>query len=145
MSSIFQKLKTPLIIIMLLFVGVVVYNNFVKNGSGASLLQKNGTAKQAPDQDLIPLLLRIQNVTLDEKLFLDPVFRALVDFGQPIIPETIGKQNPFAPFIYSDVNNQALESLGFVDESSAASTTPVTPAPTVKPPVKVPVKPTTRR
>lgn len=145
MSSLFQKLKIPFILIALIFGGFIVYNNFVKTGPPTStLLQKDkASATQTPEQSLLPLLLRIQSVTLDEKLFLDPVFRALVDFSQPIVPEVAGKVNPFAPTIFSNVNS-AVEGLGFVDESSVATTTtPSTPTPTVPPkttPAKTPSK-----
>lgn len=148
MSSLFQKLKIPFILIALVFGGFIIYNNFVKSDSQTStLLQKDKAGAQTPEQSLLPLLLRIQSVTLDEKLFLDPVFRALVDFSQPIVPEVTGKVNPFAPTIFSNVNS-SVEGLGFVDESSIATTTesnttsPATPVKTTpaKTPAKTPIK-----
>ncbi len=121
MSEIFQKLKVPAIIISILFGGFIVYNNFIKKPVSNELIKKDSQSSvKTPEQDFLPLLLRIQNVTLDEKLFLDPVFRALVDFGQPIVPESIGKPNPFAG-ILTGVVNSSVESLGFADETTNTS------------------------
>lgn len=137
MTSIFQKLKLPLIIIAVLFAGYIVYNSFVKDAPNASLLQKtsltsSSTSQSSPEQKLIPLLLKIQSVTLDEKLFLDPVFRALVDFSQPIVPENIGKPNPFSGALSGAVNS-SLESLGFVDGSTTTVIVPKAPVKKVAP------------
>ncbi len=135
MQNAFQKLKVPMIIIAILFGGFIVYNNFIKAPESTELVKKDTpSAVKAPEQDFLPLLLRIQNITLDEKLFLDPVFRALVDFGQKIIPEPIGKPNPFAGVLYSSVDS-SVESLGFEDETTNTSVTPpkVVPKPVVKP------------
>lgn len=125
MNEIFQKLKVPMIIIGILFGGFIVYNTFIKEPVSKDLLQKESSnGAVVPEQDFLPLLLRIQNITLDERLFLDPVFRALVDFGQPIVPEPIGKPNPFKGAISSSVNS-SVESLGFQDETTNTSVTPV--------------------
>jgi hypothetical protein len=130
MSDTIQKLKGPLIIIAILFAGFVVYNNFVKVDKGGAILQKgNKTAVvDTPEQDFLPLLLRIQSVSLDERLFLDPVFRTLKDFSRPIIPERPGKPNPFTSQISTSVVS-AVESLGFTD----ATTKPVVPVTTKVP------------
>jgi hypothetical protein len=136
MSEIFQKLKVPVIIISILFGGFIVYNNFIKAPASNDLIKKESvSSNNGPEQDFLPLLLRIQNVTLDEKLFLDPVFRALVDFGQPIIPESIGKSNPFMGVLVGSVNS-SVESLGFVDGATDTEVNSVVKKPVVKPVIK---------
>lgn len=140
MNEIFQKLKVPMIIIALLFGGFIVYNTFIKEPVSNDLIKKDTpNGAKMPEQDFLPLLLRIQNITLDEKLFLDPVFRALVDFGQPIVPEPIGKPNPFQGVLYSSVNS-SVEDLGFEDETTNTSVTP-----TKTPPQKPLPKPVIKR
>ena len=127
MREIFQKLKLPLIIIAALIAGFILYNSFVKKPVQTSILKPVAGAASAtstPEKDFLPLLLQIQNVTLDQKLFIDPVFRALVDWGQDIVPESVGKQNPFSGQLVGTVNSR-VESLGFTDSIGDA---PVTPA-----------------
>ena len=51
----------------------------------------------SPDQDLIALLFELKSIRLDSSLFGDPLFRALKDFGQDLVSEPIGRNNPFAP------------------------------------------------
>ncbi|MES2223933.1 MAG: hypothetical protein V4469_03295 [Patescibacteria group bacterium] len=121
MNDLFQKLKKPLIIIAVLIGAYIVYNTFVKQPTSTTLLKTSNVASpKTPEEDLLPLLLKIQNVTLDEKLFLDPVFRALVDRSQNIVPESVGKDNPFAGGISSGVVS-SVESLGFADVTSTTT------------------------
>lgn len=127
MNDLFEKLKKPLIIIAILVGAYIVYNTFAKKPTNTALLKTSNVANpKSPEENLLPLLLKIQNVTLDEKLFLDPVFRALVDRSQNIVPESVGKENPFAGGVSSGVVS-SVESLGFVDET--ATTTAIKSAP----------------
>lgn len=133
MKEIFQKLKLPLIIVAVLVGGFIVYNSFIKAPASTALLQTNGgVATSTPGQNFLPLLVQIQGVTLDQRLFLDPVFRALIDFTQPIVPESVGKQNPFSGTL-SGSTQSSVESLGYTD--SASSNTTVAPPAVRKPPV----------
>lgn len=144
MSEIFEKIKKPMIVLAVLIGGYILYNTFIKTDASTTLLKKENVADaKTPDESLIPLLLKIQNVTLDEKLFLDPVFRALVDRSQNIVPEAVGKQNPFSGALLSDVVSN-VENLGFVDQSTiASSTSPATATKPVTPAPKAPIKPKT--
>ena len=49
------------------------------------------------DQTLIATLLQLRSVKLDGTIFGDPAFTALQDFSTPIVPEPVGRPNPFAP------------------------------------------------
>lgn len=132
MRELFEKLKTPMMILALIIGGFIVYSTFIKQDTTSTSLLKtaNVANPSSPEENLLPLLLKIQNVTLDEKLFLDPVFRALVDRSQTIVPESIGKTNPFDGAITSDVVSN-VEALGFVDQT--ATTTPAsTPTPALQ-------------
>jgi len=137
MNDLFQKLKKPFIILAVLVGGFIVYNTFVKQDpdTNSSLLKTSNVASpKTPEESLLPLLLKIQNVTLDEKLFLDPVFRALVDRTQNIVPENVGKNNPFAGTISSGIVS-TVEGLGFADET-ATTTTAASKGVVIKPATK---------
>ncbi|HEY4512469.1 MAG TPA: hypothetical protein VJH63_02290 [Candidatus Paceibacterota bacterium] len=120
MKEIFQKLKLPLIVLAVLFAGFIIYNSFIKKSAPTALLQKDSIAS-SPEQNFLPILLKIQGVNLDERLFLDPVFRALVDWSQPIVPEGVGKNNPFSGSLSSTVRS-SVESLGFKEDEGSATT-----------------------
>lgn len=52
---------------------------------------------QGSDQEIIGTLLALRAVTLSGSVFADPSFMTLEDHGTTIIPEPVGRQNPFAP------------------------------------------------
>lgn len=52
------------------------------------------------DKDLVGTLLQLRAVSLGGTIFSDPAFMALQDFGTQIVPEPVGRPNPFAPTSY---------------------------------------------
>lgn len=55
------------------------------------------SAAPAGTSDLIESLLALRAVSLNGTIFSDPAFQALKDFTTPIVPEAVGRPNPFAP------------------------------------------------
>lgn len=49
------------------------------------------------DQELVSTLLALRTVTLSGTIFQDPAFTSLMDFSTTIVPEPVGRANPFAP------------------------------------------------
>lgn len=49
------------------------------------------------EKELVATLLALRAVTLDGALFDDGAFLVLTDSSSPILPEPIGRPNPFAP------------------------------------------------
>lgn len=49
------------------------------------------------DKELVGTLLQLRAVSLGGTIFSDPAFIELQDFGTQIIPEPVGRPNPFAP------------------------------------------------
>ena len=47
--------------------------------------------------DLLVTLSNLHTIRLNEKIFTDPVFLSLVDFGVTLPLENVGRPNPFAP------------------------------------------------
>ena len=122
MSEIFQKLKLPIIILAVLIAGYILYGSFTKKPAQNSLLSggNQASATSTPERDFLPLLLQIQGVSLDQKIFIDPVFRALVDWSQQIVPESVGKVNPFSGVLGAAARS-SVESLGFTESTAPAS------------------------
>lgn len=51
----------------------------------------------AEDRELVESLLTLRAITLTGTIFSDPAFQSLRDWGTPIVPEPVGRDNPFAP------------------------------------------------
>ena len=61
-----------------------------------SLITTQG-AEASIDRTVIDTLLTLRSVTLSGTIFAEPAFMTLRDFGTEIIPEPVGRPNPFAP------------------------------------------------
>lgn len=59
------------------------------------------------DKDLVSTLLQLRAVSLTGTIFSDPSFQALQDFGTQIIPEPVGRPNPFAPASYRSTSTSS--------------------------------------
>lgn len=103
--GIFKKYKTLILIIALIIIAGVAYT-VLFGGQDNNLLvsERIDNTASAEESNLLTILLDLQEVELDESIFSDPVFRSLEDFGQDIVPEPVGRENPFAPidFITSE-------------------------------------------
>ena len=100
MGSLFSK-NTILVVGLAAFVGIVGW--YVLKGSPASeslLVTENvAGAPNEEERDLVATLLQLKAVSLDGTIFSDPAFQSLVDYGIEIVPEPVGRANPFAPLI----------------------------------------------
>lgn len=96
MSYIFQhKLITVLVVIVVLGVGWYALSG---SSSGTPALTTTPVADNSPaDQNLVSTLLALRSVTLDGTIFSDPAFMSLKDFSTQIVPEPVGRSDPFAP------------------------------------------------
>ncbi len=88
---------------ILIGLGVVVAGFFWYASSGKKApdaVLTTETAKEtvnSADKDLVETLLTLRAVTLSGTIFSDPAFNSLKDFGTQIVPEPIGRPDPFAP------------------------------------------------
>ena len=71
------------------------------NPPGAALLTKTPSVEAPGESDLVNTLLQLRTITLSGTIFSDPAFAGLRDFGTEIIPEPVGRPNPFAPISFS--------------------------------------------
>lgn len=81
---------------------VVVSAWYMLGGSGAPVeeglvTESFATPESEADRDLVATLLQLRAVRLEGGIFSDPAFQSLKDFGSEIIPEPVGRPNPFAP------------------------------------------------
>lgn len=89
-------------VLVAIIVGGVWYG---MSGGGATpeallttdIVDTGSPSANSEDRELVETLLTLRAITLSGTIFEDPAFRVLQDFGTTIIPEPVGRQNPFAP------------------------------------------------
>lgn len=95
MMDLIKKYSTALSFIAIVAVLYGAYALFFAEPSEPALtVTETGVS---PDQDLIALLFELKQIRLDSELFENPLFTSLKDFGQDLVTEPVGRQNPFAP------------------------------------------------
>jgi len=95
-----QKTKQIIIIIVIIVISFIGYKMFFvssETGNTPLVSDKKVTTDFVDGQMTLALLNNLKKVTLDESVFSDEVFKSLVSFEKPIMPEPIGRQNPFLP------------------------------------------------
>ena len=140
-----QKVKIPIIILLLLILSFVGYNFFIKKSDGnteeslsKSNVSPNNVDVKAEYRELVNLVALMRRVNFKDKFsFSDPVFRSLVDFSQKIEAEEKGRENPFGGELQG-LAASAVEQLGFEEESG------VTPSQTNLPSTQTPSKSVTK-
>lgn len=92
-------LKNKLILIVLcgIVLAGVVWYSFMRDDSKQLLQTKDLTTATGVDNDVVGVLLQLRAISLSGTIFTDPAFQSLQDFGKEIVPEPIGRPNPFAP------------------------------------------------
>ena len=86
------------IIILVAILGVIGYFYISGRGDDGSLLKV--AAKRSDEiigKDLLAALNRLNAIKLDSSLLRDPVFASLQDFSVEIVPQAVGRNNPFLP------------------------------------------------
>ena len=91
-----QRYQTVFIfiaIVALLYAGYT----YMTAAPAEEVLSETVVTPEGPDQDLISLLFELKAIRLDSGLFEEPAYQSLVDFGRELVPEQVGRNNPFAP------------------------------------------------
>lgn len=98
MLNIISQNKLVTIVATLVIAGAVWYGFSSGAPSSAVLGTENVSGAVNPeDQDIVTTLLKLRSVTLTGTIFSSKVFSGLKDFGTQIIPEDVGRPDPFAP------------------------------------------------
>ena len=93
----FSRYRSTLVIIALIIAAFFIYSFFFAPKDDAVLKESGGTTTVSVDNELIALLLELKALKLDDSLFSNSAFQSLQDFSQALVPEPIGRENPFAP------------------------------------------------
>jgi hypothetical protein len=93
--ALFQNTIVRITIAGMLLAGFVWYS-FLREDA-QPLLNTQDLTQASVDSDVVGGLLQLRAVSLSGTIFTDPAFQSLQDFGSEIIPEPVGRPNPFAP------------------------------------------------
>jgi hypothetical protein len=75
---------------------------FLRDATPAPLLQTEDLmTATGTDREVVETLLQLRAITLSGTIFSDPAFTALQDRGTQIVPEPVGRSNPFLPLPFS--------------------------------------------
>ncbi len=99
--GIFQKYKNLITILVVVGMLALVYFWFSGKGeddTSSSIVQNAGALEIPPDRKIVILVRKAEGISLDRSIFESGMLGSLVDFSQQIIPQSVGKQDPFSPF-----------------------------------------------
>lgn len=87
-----------ILIAVFIFVMIGFFFGDQDNGIGSALLSSGGEQSvDIAERELLSILLDLRRIELREEIFSDSVFISLKDFSQALVPEPVGRKNPFAP------------------------------------------------
>jgi hypothetical protein len=98
MSKTFKNLLFILGLVLLAAAGYLIYTT--NSDSGPILDVASGELVSTVDfdtQELLRLQALLEAIEMDTSLFSDPRFISLVDFRIVLVPEPVGRPNPFVP------------------------------------------------
>ncbi len=93
--------KLVIVIAVIVLAGMAWYGLSGTSTTSVSPLSSDTVDASGPDQDLVETLLALRAVKLDGTILSEPVFGTLKDFSTAIVPEPVGRANPFAPLTAS--------------------------------------------
>lgn len=98
--SYFSQHKLIVVLVVIVVFGTGWYA--LSGGTPSPSLTTTSVAGSSPaDRNLVSTLLALRSVKLDATIFSDPAFVNLRDFSTQIVPEPVGRANPFAPLTTS--------------------------------------------
>lgn len=106
-------------LISLLVAGAAWYGLTSPPSSNSALVTTGAT--NAPGQDLVETLLALRAVKLDGTIFTEAAFTGLTDYSTPIIPEPVGRPNPFAPLFFSSSASSSSQAAIFAPHNTPSS------------------------
>lgn len=140
MKDLYQKFKTPIIIIVLLLLAFIFYNMFFKPADVTTALVSNSPNSNTVSADFLPLLLKIQDIKFDQGFFANSTYSSLKDFGQTIVSEDKQRNDPFAPISGVGASSSTVEGLGVSVQTVFGTSTPTSAPATTRNPAATKTK-----
>ena len=113
---------------VVLLMGAVWYS-MSPSGTSTSLITSTPVTGNGPDQGLVETLIALRAVKLDGAIFSEAAFTGLEDFSTQIVPEPVGRSNPFAPLNNVSAATATTTQSAKIFSPNAIPAIPVPPAP----------------
>ena len=97
MDFVKSELKNIIIFVAILAGLYFAYTFFFKDNSAPVSTISPAGAGGDVGSSILPVLLQLKTIKLDQSVFSDPVFKSLQNFGRELPREDTGRPNPFAP------------------------------------------------
>lgn len=99
MIDFLKRYKITLTVIVIVIFAFVSYKNYYVDIKNQELLLSLGEQSQGSiaGQEILKLLSELQSIKFNTSIFSNDSFNKLIDFGQKINPEVVGRNNPFSP------------------------------------------------
>lgn len=111
-----SKKNKFIFLVLLILIAFIGYRFLMKDDSGSSTsdltTESSSSGQSSVGKELLATLAKIKSITLDEKIFSDPIFQNLNDFSKPMETQDIGRANPFAPIDSLGLSGDGSSSLG---------------------------------
>ncbi len=90
-------------VIAILLLTFYMMGNTNSQGGNILLSSQNALTENVDDRELLQLLIDMRNIRLDGAIFESDIYKSLQDFSKPIVPEPVGRTDPFAPLPKTEV------------------------------------------
>ncbi len=103
--EILKENKAILVIVIIIVALLAWYGMSGGGNTGGSLLSATAPSSNnsVDDRELLQLLTDMRNIHLEGHIFESPAYTSLYDFSRSIVPEPVGRQDPFAPLPKTEV------------------------------------------
>lgn len=96
MTSLLKNILFALALAVILWLGYTLF--FAENDTSRTALNAEVASQAARDtQEFLQTLQQLRDIELNQHIFTDARFQSLVDHRQAVVPEPVGRSNPFAP------------------------------------------------
>lgn len=96
MSSLLKNILFALALAVILWLGYRIF--FAADDVSRTALNAGVVTQASLDtQAFLRTLQQLRDIEFNEQIFSDPRFQSFIDYRQAIIPEPVGRLNPFAP------------------------------------------------
>jgi len=96
MIDIIKQNKVILVILIVIIVAFAWFGLADRQPTTSLLSNESRGSASVAEQEILRLLLDMRSIRLDSSIFENQAFASLRDFGRDIIPEPVGRTNPFA-------------------------------------------------
>ncbi|HEY4515235.1 MAG TPA: hypothetical protein VJJ22_03715 [Candidatus Paceibacterota bacterium] len=93
------KIIVVLVLLVLAFLGLnyLKSSNTAPTSAGGLVSENFNNSISSENQDFLRALKNLESVSLDGSMFSSEAFNSLIDFSVTLVPQPVGRPNPFRP------------------------------------------------